>query len=62
MTETELLELQKQNMLAALQLCDWRVSGPNGAAKLIGLKSTTFNDRMKKYGLAKPRPRPGRAA
>jgi transcriptional regulator with GAF, ATPase, and Fis domain len=62
MTETELLELQKQNMLAALQLCDWRVSGPNGEAKLIGLKSTTFNDRMKKYGLAKPRPRPGRAA
>jgi len=56
MTESELLELQEQNMLAALRLCDWRVSGPNGAAKLIGLKSTTFNDRMKKFGLAKARP------
>jgi transcriptional regulator with GAF, ATPase, and Fis domain len=49
MTERELLALQKDNMLAALRLADWRVSGPNGAAKLIGLKPSTFADRMKKF-------------
>jgi PAS domain S-box-containing protein len=49
MTERELLALQKDNMLAALRLADWRVSGQNGAAKLVGLKPSTFADRMKKF-------------
>jgi transcriptional regulator of acetoin/glycerol metabolism len=49
MTERELLALQKDNMLAALRFADWRVSGPNGAAKLVGLKPSTFADRMKKF-------------
>ena len=55
MTEQQLLALQKENMLAALKLSDWRVSGPNGAARLVGLKPTTFTDRMKKFELHKPR-------
>jgi PAS domain S-box-containing protein len=54
MTEDELLALQKENLLTALRLADWRVSGPNGAARLIGLKPTTFNDRMRKFGIEKP--------
>jgi PAS domain S-box-containing protein len=58
MTEDELLALQKENLLTALRLSDWRVSGPTGAAKLVGLKPTTFTDRMRKFGLQKP----GRAA
>jgi PAS domain S-box-containing protein len=62
MTEKALLALQKKNMLAALELADWRVSGPNGAAKLVGLKPTTFTDRMRKFDLVKPRRGSGRAA
>ncbi len=62
MTEKELLALQRKNLLAALELADWRVSGPNGAAKLVGLKPTTFTDRMKKFKLSKPRRSSGRAA
>jgi len=54
MTEHELRELEKKNMLAALRLADWRVSGPSGAAQLIGLKPTTFTDRMKKLGIVRP--------
>ncbi len=54
MTEKELLALQKDNLLTALRLSNWRVSGPNGAAKLVGLKPTTFNDRIRKFGLEKP--------
>ncbi|HSG66749.1 MAG TPA: sigma 54-interacting transcriptional regulator, partial [Gammaproteobacteria bacterium] len=56
MTEKELLALQRDNVLAALRLSDWRVSGPNGAARLLGLKPTTLNDRIRKFGLKKPRP------
>ncbi len=62
MTEAELLSLQKANMLAALEVADWRVSGPGGAAELVGLKPTTFTDRMKKFGLSRPRRGSGRAA
>ncbi|MDE0001278.1 MAG: sigma 54-interacting transcriptional regulator [Rhodospirillaceae bacterium] len=56
MTEQELLELQKNNLLAALTATGWRVSGPRGAAALVGLKSSTFTDRMKKFGIKRPRP------
>jgi transcriptional regulator with GAF, ATPase, and Fis domain len=56
MTEKALNALEKENILAALRLSEWRVSGPNGAAKLLGLKPTTLNDRIKKFGLRKPRP------
>ena len=54
MTEKDLLTLQKRNLVTALKLCNWRVSGPGGAAKLVGLKPSTFNDRMRKFGIAKP--------
>jgi len=54
MTEKELTALQRENLLTALRLADWRVSGPNGAARLVGLRPTTFTDRMKKFGLRKP--------
>jgi len=55
MTEADLRELEKNNMLNALRLADWRVSGPNGAAQLLGIKPTTFTDRMRKYGISRPR-------
>ncbi len=54
MTEKELAALQKENMLAALQVTGWRVSGPDGAAKLVGLKPSTFTDRMRKLRIVKP--------
>ena len=56
MNEQELLALQEKNLLAALRMAGWKVSGPRGAAALVGLKSSTFADRMKKFGIARPRP------
>ena len=55
MTETELIALQRENMLAALRLSNGRVSGTEGAAKLLGLKPSTFTDRMKKFGIGRKR-------
>jgi len=54
MTEKDFAALQQENMLAALQMTNWRVSGPDGAAQLVGLKPSTFTDRMKKLKLTKP--------
>ncbi len=55
MSENEFLELRKNNLLAALRASGWRVSGPRGAAALVGLKPSTFTDRMKKFGIARSR-------
>jgi PAS domain S-box-containing protein len=55
LTEDELTELQRGNILNALRATDWRVSGPNGAARLLGVKPTTLTDRMKKFGISRPR-------
>jgi PAS domain S-box-containing protein len=55
LTEPELRDLERNNTLLALRLAEWRVSGPNGAAKLLGVKPTTLADRMRKLKLAKPR-------
>ena len=55
MTEREFVALQKENMQVALGLSNGRVSGPRGAAKLLGLKPSTFTDRMRKLGVSKPR-------
>ncbi len=54
LTESDLRGLQKRNMQAALERSGWRVSGPNGAAALLGLKPTTLADRIKAFNLQKP--------
>ncbi len=54
LTEKELRELHKANLLKALQKTGWRVSGKGGAAELLGLKPTTLADRIKSFGLKKP--------
>jgi transcriptional regulator with GAF, ATPase, and Fis domain len=55
LTEQQLTDLSRQNTLNALRATDWRVSGPNGAAKLLDLKPTTLADRMKKLGISRPK-------
>jgi len=53
-TEKQMKALQKNNILSALSLRDWRVSGDLGAARLLGVKPTTLADRMKTFGIRKP--------
>lgn len=55
LTEKELKDLQRQNLLAALKETNWRVSGKGGAAELLGIRPTTLTDRIKVLGLRKPR-------
>ncbi len=55
LTENDMRELQKQNMQAALERSGWKVSGPNGAAALLGVKPTTLADRIKAFELQRPK-------
>ena len=44
-------EVERQHILAVLERTGWRVSGERGAAKILGLKRTTLESRMKKLGI-----------
>ncbi len=47
-------ELERRHIVEVLEQTGWRVSGPRGAAVLLGLKPTTLEARMKKLGLRRP--------
>jgi DNA-binding NtrC family response regulator len=53
LTETELREQEKANMLAVLDSANWRISGPDGAAERLGVKPSTMAYRMKVFGIGK---------
>lgn len=55
LTDKQLQALQKRNLIAALKQADWRVSGQGGAAEILGVRPTTLADRMRKFGVRKPR-------
>jgi len=55
LTEAALRDQEKTNMVAVLEHTGWRISGPEGAAELLGVKPSTLAYRMKVFGLAKPR-------
>ncbi len=46
-------QMIKDNMLAALEQCHWKIFGDDGAAKLLGMKPTTLTSRIKRLGLAR---------
>ena len=56
-TDAEMRQLEADNIRAALQAAAGKVSGPGGAAELLGIKPTTLASRMKALGLDR---RPGR--
>jgi transcriptional regulator with GAF, ATPase, and Fis domain len=53
LTYAELKRLERENVLAALEAADWKVSGSGGAAELLGVKPTTLASRMKAAGLTR---------
>jgi formate hydrogenlyase transcriptional activator len=49
-----LAAIERDAILAVLEASNWRISGPHGAARTLGLKPTTLHARMKKLGLRRP--------
>lgn len=43
----ELQQLERANILRALECSDWRVAGKNGAAELLGMNPSTLNSRLR---------------
>jgi len=54
LTDRRMRELQKGNLIAALKATNWKVSGKDGTAELLGVRPTTLYDRMKTFNIRKP--------
>lgn len=48
-------DLQRQHIYKVLDQTGWRVSGPQGAAKILGINPKTLASRMKKLGIERAR-------
>jgi len=46
-------EMEKSYIVKVLEACHWRVSGENGAAKVLHLKPTTLYAKMRRLGITR---------
>jgi formate hydrogenlyase transcriptional activator len=47
-------DVERRHILGVLQKSGWRLTGPGGAAGVLGLKRTTLQSKMKKLGIKRP--------
>jgi transcriptional regulator with PAS, ATPase and Fis domain len=50
-TEPEMNSFEKQNIVKALDICNWKISGDDGAAALLQIPPTTLSSRISKLGI-----------
>jgi PAS domain S-box-containing protein len=51
LVEQEMIAIEKQNIIRALEMTNWKVSGEGGAAELLQIPSTTLSSRIRKFGI-----------
>ena len=54
LTEKDMREFQKANIIRALKQANWKVSGKGGAAELLGVRPTTLADRIRTWKIKRP--------
>jgi len=54
-TGETLEEVERSYILTVLKRCNWRVGGASGAAKILGMKRSTLDSRLKKLGIERPK-------
>jgi transcriptional regulator with GAF, ATPase, and Fis domain len=62
LSQNEVDRLERDNIIAALMKTRWKIAGPRGAARLLGVKPSTLASRIKRLGLQPdPKSMPGTA-
>ncbi len=54
LTEEEMKLRDRENILNALNQCNWKITGTDGAAELLAMKPTTLHSKIKKLNLNRP--------
>jgi PAS domain S-box-containing protein len=47
-------EIERSYIARALAICNWRIEGPQGAAKRLGIPPSTLRSRIRKLNIARP--------
>lgn len=55
LTISQMRQLEKKNLVLALQRSKWKVAGKNGAAHLLGIPPSTLQSRIKTLGIERSR-------
>ncbi len=53
LTSDELRQHECDNLIRALETCNWRIAGEQGAARMLGLSPSTLTSRMKALGISR---------
>lgn len=56
LNHAELQDIERDNLIAILESARWKISGPNGAASLYGIKPTTFSSKLASFNIRRPDP------
>ncbi|NCF74114.1 MAG: Fis family transcriptional regulator, partial [Gammaproteobacteria bacterium] len=54
LSEKDMRDFQKNNIVKALRQTNWKVSGIGGAAEILGIRPTTLADRIRTLKIKKP--------
>ena len=54
LTEAELQQRERENLLIVLEKANWKIKGADGAVELSGVNSAILLSRMKMIGLRRP--------
>ncbi|HLC16990.1 MAG TPA: helix-turn-helix domain-containing protein, partial [Thermodesulfovibrionia bacterium] len=46
--------VEREHIMQILEQTNWKVSGKNGAAEILGLNRSTLRARMRKLGISQP--------
>ena len=52
-TVEEMRELEKQNLVAALEKAGGKIAGDGGAADLLGMKPSTLTYQLRSFGIGR---------
>jgi transcriptional regulator with GAF, ATPase, and Fis domain len=48
-------QMERRHIVAMLRKSGWRIEGPSGAARLLGMNPSTLRSRIKKLGIQRSR-------
>ncbi len=54
LSDVEMKELEKANIIKALDKTNWKISGKEGAAALLGIPTSTLNSKIKSLCIQRP--------
>jgi formate hydrogenlyase transcriptional activator len=50
-------KVETDHIMAVMEKCNWKINGDNGAAEILNMHPNTLRSKMKRLGIARPKPK-----